>query len=224
MAIIEAVLWDMDGVLLDSERLVRDVFSQVMTEQGVMVNPAERYLETIGLNHQGIVQWYLQFVDTIELAEHYCSLVGALYMRRASTELQLKAGVVEALNSVAELAVPQMVVTSSPSLRARQKLAQFGLNPYFEHLIGGDQVAQGKPHPEPYLTACAQLSVDPARVLVIEDSANGVASGLAAGCMVLHVPDLIDTDPQWQHSIYHALDSLASFPRWFNMQRGGDWL
>lgn len=224
MAIIEAVLWDMDGVLLDSERLVRNAFTQVMTEHGVMANPAERFLETVGLNHQGAVQWYLQFVDSLEQAEHYYSLVGALYMSRAGSELALKAGVIEALNAVAELALPQMVVTSTHSARARQKLAQFGLNPYFEHLIGGDQVAQGKPHPEPYLTACALLSVDPARVLVIEDSANGVASGLAAGCMVVHVPDLIDTDLEWQHSIYHALDSLESFPRWLNMQRGGDWL
>jgi HAD superfamily hydrolase (TIGR01509 family) len=214
----------MDGVLLDSERLVRNAFSQVMTEHGVMANPAERFLETVGLNHQGTLQWYLQFVDSLEQAEHYYSLVGALYMSRASSELALKAGVIEALNAVAELALPQMVVTSTHSTRARQKLAQFGLNSYFEHLIGGDQVVQGKPHPEPYVSACALLSVDPTRVLVIEDSANGVASGLAAGCMVLHVPDLIDTDPEWQDSIYHALDSLVSFPRWFNMQRGGDWL
>ena len=224
MAIIEAVLWDMDGVLLDSERLVQDVFSQLMTEQGVMADPAARYLETVGMNHQGIVQWYLQYVDTLELAEHYCSLVGARYRSRASEELELKEGVIEALNSVADAHLPQMVVTSSPNASARQKLAQFGLNSYFEHLIGGDQVSQGKPHPEPYLSGCNLLSVDPARVLIIEDSANGVISGLAAGCMVVHVPDLIDTNPEWQDSIYDALDSLASFPRWLAMQRGGDWL
>jgi len=224
LAIVEAVLWDMDGVLVDSERLVQEVFAEQMLEHNVMANPAQRYLETVGLNHKGTVNWYLQFVESEELAEHYCSLVGKKYLERIEAELQLKDGVIDALEAVAETGLPQMVVTSSKTEHALTKLKMFNIDGYFQHIIGGDQVEQGKPNPEPYLKACKHLSVDPSRALIIEDSPNGVTAGLAAGCMVIHVPDLIDTNPDWQDAIYNALDSLESFPRWFEMQRGGDWL
>ena len=61
-------------------------------------------------------------------------------------------------------------------------------------------------------------------MLVVEDSPNGVKAGLSAGCAVVHVPDLVDTDPDWVDQIYEALDSLESFPSWFQAQQGGDWV
>lgn len=218
---IEAVLWDMDGVLVDSEKLVREAFIELMTEHQVMENPQDRYLETIGMNRKGLIDWYLQFVETEQEALHYCMTVGAMYKARMTTDLQLKPGVEFALRSVREQGIPQMVVTSSVHDMAISKLSLFNLQHYFDDVLGGDQVSHGKPHPEPYLTGAERLGVLPQHALVVEDSHNGVQAGLSAGCQVMHVPDLLHTHEDWQDKIVAQLTSLEGFPDWLERQRMG---
>jgi HAD superfamily hydrolase (TIGR01509 family) len=221
---VEAVLWDMDGVLVDSERLVQSVFIEVMTQGGPVPEPEQRYLETIGLNRGGLIQWFLNYVDTVDHAEYWIDQTGNRYTERAKTELMLKPGVIESLDHVALTGRRQMVVTSTRTALAEAKLASVGLSHYFESLLGGDQVTHGKPHPEPYLTGCKRLGVTPRQALVIEDSPNGVRAGLAAGCAVLHVPDLVPTDPDWADQLAAALASLEEFPDWLDREKQGNWL
>ncbi|WP_051207220.1 HAD family hydrolase [Saccharospirillum impatiens] len=213
---LDAVLWDMDGVLLDSERLVQAVFTEVMANGGPVPDAERRYLETIGLNRAGLIQWFLSYVDSADSAEYWIDQTGDRYTERAKTELVLKPGVVESLEHVARSGRRQMVVTSTRLALAEAKLERAGLRGYFESLLGGDQVTRGKPHPEPYLAGCTRLEVAPARSLVVEDSANGVLAGLAAGCNVLHVPDLLPTDPKWAGQLAATLTSLEAFPGWLD--------
>jgi HAD superfamily hydrolase (TIGR01509 family) len=220
----DAVLWDMDGVLLDSERLVRAVFTEVMADGGPVPDAGQRYLETIGLNRGGLIQWFLNYVDSVDSAEFWISKTGDRYAQLAKTELVLKPGVIESLEHVARSGRRQMVVTSTPTALAETKLSTAGLTGYFESLLGGDQVSNGKPHPEPYLAGCERLGVSPERALVIEDSPNGVRAGLAAGCAVLHVPDLIPTDPQWADQLAAAIASLEEFPAWLERGERRHWL
>lgn len=224
MAIFEAILWDMDGVLVDSERLVRDVFVEIMQQRGGMEDPHAVFMDSIGLNRTSILELYRQYMPAPGEAEALFDEIAEVYKARMVSELRLKPGVRDALTLVNELGIPQMVVTSTRTESAIAKLSLFSLMDHFEGLIGGDQVGQGKPHPEPYLMACTRLSVAPENTLVIEDSPNGVAAGIAAGCAVVHIPDLIETDPDWADNIYDALDSLESFPQWFAAQRQSDWL
>ncbi|EAR09084.1 HAD family hydrolase [Reinekea blandensis] len=224
MAIIEAVLWDMDGVLVDSERLVMDAFVDVINSKGGMDDPAAFYKSTIGMNRASIVSTYRSAFPADGEAEDIYEQVEKLYRARMKTDLALKPGVAESLDSIRAMGLPQMVVTSTGTETATHKLNLFSLMEYFDGLVGGDQVTQGKPHPEPYLTACQRLDVSPNRALVIEDSPNGVRAAIAAGCAVVHVPDLVDTDPEWTDEIYEALDSLESFPGWFQTQNQGDWV
>lgn len=214
----------MDGVLIDSEWLVQEAFIDVMTRSGVMDNVAERYKETVGMNRETTLQWYMQFVDSRERANEFFIEVGDIYRARMDKELRMKPGVVEALQSVKAAGIPQMVVTSSKFEHAVSKMDMFNLGHFFTEIIGGDQVTHGKPHPEPYLTAAKRLNVDAQNALVIEDSINGVKSGLAAGAMVIHVPDLIPTDPAWEDEIYAVLDTLESFPAWLSGQDGVKWV
>ncbi|MEJ2045245.1 MAG: HAD family phosphatase [Reinekea sp.] len=221
---IKAVLWDMDGVLVDSERLVRDIFVELMSDADYMDDPEAVFMQSIGLNTNSILSLYETYMPSRKEAEFYYYRIGDIYRERIGSDLQLKPGVTGALDAVAALNLPQMVVTSSRQDVTRAKLDQFSLLPYFEDLICGDQVSQGKPHPEPYLTACERLGVEPAHALIIEDSPNGVKAGLSAGSMVIHVPDLIETNPQWQDELLDALDSLESFPEWLNRRLEGSWL
>lgn len=220
----QGLLWDMDGVLIDSERLVRAVFVEVMTGGGPVPDPEQRYLETIGLNRTGLIRWFLQFVPDEATAEYWIDQTRDGFNARSKTELVVKPGVLDALDHVRHEGLPQMVVTSTRTAMAEDKLARLGLLDYFTEVLGGDQVTHGKPHPEPYLTGCERLGIDRHRALAIEDSPNGVRSALAAGCAVVHVPDLIETDPLWQNDIAVALDSLLDLPEWLARQEEGRWL
>lgn len=224
MNLIEAVLWDMDGVLIDSEHLVQQAFAEVMSATDYMDDPAQKYLETVGFNRASTVNWYLPYVGSREIAEELYSKVHDTYIELSKTQLKLKAGVVEALKTVQYMGIPQMVVTSTRTEVALLKLARFNILSYFEDVLGGDQVSKGKPHPEPYITGANRLKVPTKNALVIEDSENGVKSGVAAGCMVLHMPDLIDTKLEWNNVIYGALDSLESFPEWLTSKQFGMWV
>ncbi len=221
---IKAVLWDMDGVLVDSERLVREIFVELMSDTDYMENPEAVFMQSIGLNTNSILSLYETYIPSRKEAEFYYYRVGEIYRERIGTDLQLKPGVINALEAVAALKLPQMVVTSSRQDVTKDKLNQFSLLPFFEGLVCGDQVSQGKPHPEPYLTACERLGIDPTHSLIIEDSPNGVKAGLSAGSMVVHVPDLIEINPQWQDELLDALDSLESFPQWLNNRFQGSWV
>ncbi|WP_108124665.1 HAD family hydrolase [Saccharospirillum mangrovi] len=214
----QGVLWDMDGVLIDSERLVRDAFIDVMANGGPVPDAPQRYLETIGLNRGGLIDWFSQFVNTSESAEYWIDQTYNGFLERAKTELELKPGVIAALDHVRALGLPQLVVTSTRTEAAQMKLSQLGVLDRFEGVLGGDQVSQGKPHPEPYLRGSDWLKLAPGEAVAVEDSANGVRSALAAGCQVLHVPDLIETDPSW-HGQLSVLPSLVDFPSWFNSRR-----
>jgi HAD superfamily hydrolase (TIGR01509 family) len=222
--LIEAVLWDMDGVLIDSEHLVQQAFAEVMSTTNYMEDPAQKYLETIGFNRESTVNWYLPYVGSRDIAEGLYSKVHDTYIELSKTQLKLKPGVVEALKAVQYMGIPQMVVTSTKTEVALLKLARFDILSYFEGVLGGDQVSEGKPHPEPYLLGAKRLNVSTRNVLVVEDSENGVKSGVAAGCMVLHMPDLIDTKLEWNNVIYGALDSLESFPKWLASKQLGMWV
>ncbi|MEX2365870.1 MAG: HAD family phosphatase [Pseudohongiellaceae bacterium] len=212
----DAVLWDMDGVLLDSERLVQSVFTEVMANGGPVPDAERRYLETIGLNKTGLIEWFLNYVDSVDSAVYWINQTGDRYTERAKTELVLKPGVIESLEHVARSGRRQMVVTSTRTELAEAKLERVELLGYFEALLGGDQVTRGKPHPEPYLAGCTRLEVTPGRSLVVEDSPNGVLAGLAAGCNVLHVPDLVPTHPEWSGRLAATLTSLEAFPGWLD--------
>lgn len=218
MTTLKAVLWDMDGVLIDSEQLVMEIFVDLMRTTGEITNPAEVYMQTIGLNRKATLELYLQYLPDANRVEQIFEQVKEAYNARVDDELTLKPGVESALAAVAEVGLPQMVVTSTYFDAAVSKLSQFSLMPYFVAVVGGDQVVQGKPYPEPYLKACAQLKLAPADALVVEDSANGVKAARAAGCQVMHVPDLIQAHPNWSVDIDYSLASLLSFPAWLAQQ------
>jgi len=105
-----------------------------------------------------------------------------------ATEVRVRPGAIELLAALDHAGVPQALVSSSYRVLVNAVLAH-GFGP-FAMTLAGDEVLHGKPSPEPYLTACARLRVQPERCVVLEDSSAGVASGEAAGCAVVAVPSV----------------------------------
>ena len=187
---LDAVAFDMDGLLLDSERLYQTAFREACEAQGLPFDEAS-YLEIIctpDAEARTILRAAYGAAFPLEAVLHAAA---ERYRSRVEREpVPLKPGVRALLEVLAARNIPRAVVTSTARDFARHKLRLAGLLEAFAFVVGGDDTARNKPAPEPYLLACARFGLPPERCLALEDSENGVRSALAAGLRVVQIPDL----------------------------------
>ncbi|MBX3713688.1 MAG: HAD family phosphatase [Lysobacter sp.] len=188
----EAVLFDMDGLMLDSERAIIDCWREAARDLAVVVDD-DLWFRMIGMHEKDYVPLMLRTMDEAQVR----ALREACYLRyhqRIEDGIPLHAHVRDVLTDLQARAVPRAVVTSTQRLRADRKLATSGIADFFAIVVTGSDVTEPKPAPEGYLKAAAALGVDPACCVVFEDSAFGVRAALAAGMTPIQVPDLIEPD------------------------------
>jgi HAD superfamily hydrolase (TIGR01509 family) len=189
-----AVVFDMDGLLVDSERMARSVLQAAAADCGFSLSD-EVYLTLIGCGPED--------ADTM-LSEHFGATfdVPAFRNRRKvrmrelvrAAPVPLKPGARELLEFVTKSEIPIGLATGSSRKDVRRRLG--GLAELFRAVATRDDVARGKPNPDLYLAAAASLGVDPAECLAVEDSFSGVRAAASAGMTVLMVPDLAEPTPE----------------------------
>ena len=189
-----AVVFDMDGLLVDTERIARDGFLHACRANGVRPNP-EVYLRCIGTTMKRTRELLIEGhapgfpYDAITASwNDYCDL----HMVRRSPPL--KPGAREVLETVRRYDIPCALATATRDPEASERLVSVGLDEFFAVKVTGDRVAKGKPDPETYRTATALLGVNPAHAWALEDSTHGARSALAAGLRVFQIPDLVPPD------------------------------
>ena len=183
----DAVLWDMDGTLVDTEPYwVESEHEVVAKHGGTWSNELAMNVVGFDLLDAGVYIREHSGID-VEPADIVEQLLDPAY-DAVEEAVPWRPGAVELLTDLRAHGVPCALVTMSYRRFVAPILA--GLpEDTFDAIVTGDAVSQGKPHPEPYLRAAALLDVDPARALAIEDSNTGTRSGVAAGCTVLVVPN-----------------------------------
>jgi HAD superfamily hydrolase (TIGR01509 family) len=186
-----AVIFDMDGLMLDTEPLAARAWGEAAAMLGVDFDMALAQ-GMIGRNFADcsamIRARYATPYPVDALLTHWHAAYDAIVEREG---LALKPGVHELLDWLERRAVLRAVATSTRRDRARAKLAQTALLPRFHQIVGGDEVAFGKPAPDIYVEAARRLGTSAAACLVLEDSEPGVRAALAAGMLPIMVPDLI---------------------------------
>jgi len=203
------VIFDMDGLLLDSERLARDAFVRACGELGWAADLAA-YHRCIGSNAQATEQILrAHYGPDFPYAELDVSWNTHYQARLAQAPVPVKAGAVDLLSHLSRAGIPRALATSTRRSVAERKLTDSALREYFQHTICGGETARGKPHPEPYLRAADALGLKPAQCLALEDSGNGVRSASAAGCVVIQVPDLVTPDAEIAALAHLIVDSLT---------------
>ena len=186
----KAIVFDMDGLLLDTERLALAAFEKACSRHDVVVDRAI-YDRCIGTSSDGTRE-ILQTAFGQDLYLRIYRDWSQLYRRRVTTRaVDLKDGAIEILEMARGMKLPLALATSTQTELANTKLRLAGLAAFFAAIIGGDAVARAKPHPEPYLAAARALGRLPAECWAIEDSDNGVRAAHAAGLTVFQVPDLV---------------------------------
>ena len=196
---VRAVVFDMDGLLVDTETVVFAAMQRAATGIGADM-PFATFQRMVGLTHASSDLILVEhFGEGFDLAA-WSAAVSDHFHAEAAAGIALKAGVAEILDHLDELGMPRAIATSSSLAAVRQSLGPHGLVDRFHALITRDVQTRGKPHPEPYLKAAEALGVDPADCLALEDSHNGVRSASAAGMMTVMVPDMLDPTEE-MHSL-----------------------
>ncbi len=188
----QAAIFDMDGLLLDTERVCMDVFEQACLAQGVPFIK-ELYLQVIGRNAAGIEetlrQGYGPELDYPSLHQEWRKRYDAVVKHHA---IPVKEGVIELLEWLKSHKIPAAVATSTARETAQIKLKLAGLDGYFAGLTTGCEVKNGKPDPEIYLLAASRLGIEPRACVAFEDSNNGVKASMAAQMATYQIPDLVE--------------------------------
>ena len=203
----EAVVFDMDGLILDTEALYRDAFMAVAAERGLDF-PLPVFLSLIGLPLDRSRPILVGHFGELFALEELLDAVRAEFRRLAETDLRLKPGVVELLDLLDDLGLPRAVATSSGHEAVEHHLGGLGVRDRFQAVIARGDYARGKPDPEPFLMAARTLGVAPERCLALEDSANGVMAAAGACMMTIMVPDLIEPTPELRRLALHVAGDL----------------
>jgi HAD superfamily hydrolase (TIGR01509 family) len=192
---VEAVVFDMDGVLVDSECLFRDAMMEVTRVQGREL-PHAVFMRLVGgprdQNRQVILDHFGADFDF----ETWVTAANALALARMAKALPLKPGVRELMDALDAAGLPMAVATSAGRGAVDRELGPTGLISRFAAIITRDDCAHGKPHPDPFLLAAERLGMAPEACLALEDSHNGVRSAAAAGMMTIMIPDLLAPDAE----------------------------
>lgn len=182
----DAVVFDLDGVLLDSEPLHQRALTSVLAPRGHLLTD-EEYVALVGLSQGETWAWLsARFRLEGDLAE-YRDAYHAAVLRLLQSPLRPEPGACELVERLRRSGWKLGLASSSPSAWVEASLAGLGLNRAFEVAVTGDQVSRGKPDPEIFLTAAARLGVVPGRTVAIEDSLHGVEAARRAGMTVVAV-------------------------------------
>ncbi len=203
----QAVVFDMDGVILDSEKIYRKYEYKAAEKFGLDMSKVDEFCTKIagGRYEQNKIHFRDTFETDIPYAEFRKVISAGVEEHAKNPGYELKPGVMELLRFLKEKGIRTALATSTDKERmhrflgsADQKKVQSGqtveeesIFSYFDALICGDQVKRAKPEPDIYLTACEALGVKPAEAIGVEDSVNGVLSSAAAGLFTVMVVDLI---------------------------------
>ncbi|WP_396446724.1 HAD family hydrolase [Actinomadura sp.] len=203
---LQAVLFDMDGLLIDSERLWLEVESEVMAWLGGEWSPAHQE-KLVGGSLSVAVGYMLELTgadaDPGEVGRRMLDGMA----ERLTACVPMMPGAKELLAEVRAAGVPAALVSSSHRRLIEPVLDAVGRE-HFALSVAGDEVARTKPDPEPYLTAAARLGADPARCVVLEDSPNGVAAAEAAGCAAVAVPGVLPIPPAPGRTVVASLREI----------------
>lgn len=210
--LVRGLVFDMDGLLLDSEKLVKRTWDYAGSLLGYE-NFGDHIYNTVGFNLKRRTRYFRENVREDFPMDWFADVTRKKYHEIAEEEgVDVKDGVMELLEYAKGKGYRIGLATSSRKIHAEQSLKSAGLFSYFDGMIFGDVVKEGKPSPEIYLRACRQIGVEPSEAVALEDAPSGVISAHTAGMRVIVVPDLVEPSEEILGLVWHRADSLAEVP------------
>lgn len=205
---IKAVIFDMDGVLIDTEKYYYTCWQQAAREAGfdftgehaLMLRSCDAKVA-----EKMMQQIFGQEFDYFAIRERRRQLVADIIEKNG---IEMKPGVKEILSILKEKGIKTAVATATPIDRTMEHLTKLGIAELFDSIVSAKQVKNGKPAPDVYLYACEKIGIEPESCIAVEDSPNGIKSAYSAGLKPVMVPDLTLPDEEIKTFLFACVDSL----------------
>ncbi len=204
-ALPAAVLFDMDGLLIDTEPLWFEVETQILADLGATWDASD-HATLVGSSSAVASAFISEKSGGRATPQQIADELLPRMAKRLRDTPPLQPGALRFINELDDAGVPRALVSSSARLLIDAALEGLALT--FDVIVAGDAVSNNKPHPEPYLKAAQLLGVDARDCLALEDSPTGAASATAAGCVVIAVPSVTDIDPAERRFVVPSLDQV----------------
>ena len=212
----KAAVFDMDGLILDSERTVLSIWEQIGEKYGFS-NIREYGISVIGKNKKATIDEFERVYG--EPGDRYERELREIYNGLAAEgKVPLKPHTIELLSAMKNAGMKIAIASSSTREEVTSQMEVLGALPYFDTCVCGDQVTKSKPDPEIFLLACEALGVKPEEGVGLEDSFNGVRSCKASGLYTIMVPDIIQPDDEMKDLADVILPSLKDVQDFLNLR------
>lgn len=206
---IRNIVFDMDGVLIDSENLLLRIWKEVAAQNGI--KDIESTLKMcIGITTGETEAVFAGVYGKDFPYQKYKAMASEMYYTQIQKDgLPVKPGVYELFAFLKEKGWQIGLASSTREAVVRSEMESIGLLDYFHVVVCGDMVPRSKPNPDIYLKACELLKASPSRCYAVEDSPNGIRAASGAGMKAIMVPDLIEPDPELQKLLFKKFTSLS---------------
>ena len=211
---VKGVIFDMDGLMFDTERLWDTLWEPACAELGLPLpkDMAKFQAGGRGLAGENLRRHVAAYIPGDP--QRVLDKVWALADKRFAEGVPCKKGLKELLATLEELGLPRIVASSSPRSMIEMNLKTSGTAKYFDKVVSGTEVAHSKPAPDTFLLAAEKLGLAPADCLVLEDSEAGIQAAHAAGIDVICVPDMKTPAAEFQQMTAAMLKSLDDVQAW----------
>lgn len=206
---IKAIIFDMDGLMIDSERVTFECYQERLKDMNLTMDE-EFYKTLLGKPIKGIYQRFYDVYGNDFPIQNVIQDVHQLMAERFETEgVPVKKGLVKLLHYLKDNNYKTIVATSSNRDRVDKILSQAKITEFFDDSICGDEVTKGKPNPEVFLKSCQKLGVNVDEAIVLEDSEAGIQASYDANIKVICIPDMKYPEKQYEEKTFKILKDLT---------------
>lgn len=205
---IRGAIFDMDGVLFDTEKVWQETWHEIANEMGVVL--PEDYVYHISGTSGSVMNRVIEQFYPVDDGSGIAAECKARIAAKLKKQVPVKEGVMDILEKLRTKNIPMSIASSSTREQILSNLQISGLEDYFSGIVCGNDVLRGKPYPDIFLKAADIINIPPENCVVFEDSKNGIKAARAAGCMAVMVPDLIPADEEVKELCTRIYPDLAA--------------
>lgn len=211
---INLVIFDMDGLMFDSENLYLKSWKKSMKKMGHEPS-MDVFLKTLGITDEKTREFYTDYFGDDLKADKFCALTTEIFIDFLSKgELGIKPGLIELIDYLNNNNIKKAIASSNNRKVIFRNIEVTGIKNDFDYIISGDDVKEGKPHPEIFERVCEALNIAKENTLILEDSLNGIKAGHAASIKSIMIPDLLmptEEAKEKSHTILKSLFEVIDF-------------